>query len=389
MSAITTEVTTTKTRIASIDIARGIIMVIMALDHVRDYFHTDAQRFQPTDLDKTNVALFFTRLITHFCAPTFVLLAGTSIYLSLRNKTKAEQARFLITRGLWLMLLDLTVMRFFFFFNLYYDATVLTVLWAFGLAMVFMAGVIWLSGRTILVFSLLIIIGQHALPFTVPGVSSIGVFPLSPQHLVIISYPLLQWLGIMMLGYSLGTLYTDSVTTQQRQRKLISYGAIAIILFMVIRFINVYGDSAPWSTQKDAVFTVLSFLNVTKYPPSLLFALMTLGPVFILLALLENVKLSNWKFFNVFGRVPLFYFLLHFLLAHVIALTLFMIKTGKSWSALDLHFDKSLGGVTPEGGYPLIGVYVAWIAIVLLCYPLCTWYSQYKSTHKRWWLSYL
>ncbi len=389
MSAITTEVTTTKNRIASIDIARGIIMVIMALDHVRDYFHTDAQRFQPTDLDKTNLALFFTRLITHFCAPTFVLLAGTSIYLSLRNKTKAEQARFLITRGLWLMLLDLTIMRFIFFFNLYYDATVLTVLWAFGLAMVFMAGVIWLSGRTILALSLLIIIGQHALPLAVPGVSSIGVFPLSPQHLVIISYPLLQWLGIMMLGYSLGTLYTDSVTTQQRQRKLISYGAIAIILFFLIRFINVYGDPAPWSTQKDAIFTVLSFLNVTKYPPSMLFTLMTLGPVFILLALLENVKLNNWKFFNVFGQVPLFYFMLHFLLAHVIALTLFMIKTGKSWSALDLHFDKSLGGVTPEGGYTLMGVYVAWVAIVLSCYPLCKWYSEYKSTHKWWWLSYL
>jgi len=389
MSAITTGTLHTKTRIFSIDIARGIIMVIMALDHVRDYFHTDAQLFQPTDLNKTNVALFFTRLITHFCAPTFVLLAGTSIYLSLRHKSKAEQARFLITRGLWLMLLDLTVMRFIFFFNLYYDATVLTVLWAFGLAMVFMAGVIWLPKWSILALSLFIITGQHAIPMPIPGVSSIGVFPLSPQHLVIISYPLLQWLGIMMLGYSIGLLYNDSVTPQQRQRKLITYGVIAIVLFILIRFINVYGDPVPWSTQKDGVFTVLSFLNVTKYPPSLLFVMMTLGPVFILLALLENVQLNNWKFFNVFGRVPLFYFMLHFLLAHVIALILFMIKTGKSWSTLDLHFDKSLGGVTPEGGYPLIGVYVAWIAIVLLCYPLCRWYNHYKSTHKQWWLSYL
>ncbi|PZR38032.1 MAG: hypothetical protein DI538_10720 [Azospira oryzae] len=377
-----------KNRIASIDIARGCIMVVMALDHVRDYFHTDAQLFQPTDLTRTNAALFFTRFITHFCAPTFVLLAGTSIYLSLQRKTKSELARFLITRGLWLMLLDLIVMRAIFFFNFYYDATVLTVLWAFGLAMVFMAAFIWLPRLAVLGVGVVFIALQHFLP-PVPALTGIGVFPLGPQTLFIISYPLLPWLGIMMTGYALGELYTSPISSPQRRQKLFVYGGVALLLFILLRFINLFGDPVAWTTQDTPLFTVLSFLNVSKYPASLLFVLMTVGVTLLLLALLEEVNPSQWKFVHVFGRVPLFYFLLHFLLAHVIALALYLIKTGKSWSELDLHFDKSLGGITSEGGYTLPWVYVAWIGVVVICYPVCRWYDQYKSTHTKWWLSYL
>lgn len=387
---MTTAALPTKSRITSIDIVRGIIMVIMALDHVRDYFHKEAQLFQPTDLDKTNVFLFFTRWITHFCAPTFVLLAGTSIYLSLQRKTKRELARFLLTRGLWLMLLDLTVMRFFFFFNFYYDTTILTVLWAFGLAMVAMAGLIWLPRRVMLAVSLLILIGQHLLPFPIPVLTVVGAVPLSPQHLIVFGYPLLQWLAIMMLGYLLGQWYDATVTSAERKRKLVLSGAGAIVLFVVIRLVNVFGDSAPWITVSDnPVMTFVSFMNVAKYPPSLLYVLMTLGPVLLLLALLDQAKAGKFRFFDVFGRVPLFYFMLHFFIAHTIALVCFMIKTGKSFSELDFHVDKSFGGITPEGGYTLAGVYVAWAVVVLICYPLCLWYDRYKSTHKHWWLSYL
>jgi uncharacterized membrane protein len=193
----------------------------------------------------------------------------------------------------------------------------------------------------------------------------------------------------MILGFCLGKLYTRNFSAEKRQQTLFKIGVAAIALFVVLRLINVYGDPAPWATQKNGVFTFMSFLNTTKYPASLLYSLMTLGPVLILLALMEKINLSRLKPFEIFGRVPLFFYILHFYLIHLAALLFFVNKTGIAFSALDFHFDKSFGGITPEAGYSLPWVYVVWITLVILLYPVCKWYRNYKSTHSHWWLSYL
>jgi uncharacterized membrane protein len=399
MEAAITHPVENKTRIISIDLVRGIIMVIMALDHVRDYFHQSAFVFKPTDLDKTYPVLFFTRFATHFCAPTFIFLAGTSIYISRQRKSTKELSLFLWTRGLWLIVLEVVVLRFAFVFNFYYDVTLLSILWVAGASMIILAGLIYLSDKVVLVIGLVILFG-HDLVSWQPAVESIfyvpwsmlmrlNFIPLTPDFALLINYPVVPWLGIMLLGYFAGTQFTPQTDPAKRRKFLRVVGFAAIGLFIVLRLINIYGDPVPWATQKDFVFTVMSFLNVSKYPPSLLFALITLGPMLILLAALDKVRSRIANPFITFGRVPLFYFLGHFFLAHTVALLLFLHKTGKSFSSLDLHFSKSFGGITPEGGYSLPWVYVAWIAVVIIMYPICRWYEKYKAGHKEWWLSYL
>jgi len=377
-----------KVRLESIDTMRGIVMVIMALDHVRDFFHNTALVFNPTDLTKTNEVLFFTRWVTHFCAPTFVFLSGASMYISLQRKTKKELSRYLLTRGLWLIFIEVVVIRFAFFFNFYYDITFLTIIWVIGADMVLMAALIHLSDRAALILGLVIISG-YSLLGSIPILTGIGFYPITPSIAVIESYPILPWLGIMLLGYSAGRLFAPDYDAHKRKKILIQLGVTSIVLFVIIRFINVYGDSTPWTVQKDMMFTVISFLNVTKYPVSLLFALMTLGPMLIVLASLEGRQINVLKPVVVFGRVPLFYFVLHFFIIHAVALVLSLYITEKSFSEIDLHFDKSFGGITPEGGITLAWVYFVWIALVVALYPICKKYDRYKSTHKRWWLSYL
>ncbi len=388
MSAVSTPLTE-KSRISSVDIARGIIMVIMALDHTRDYFHNDALLFNPTDLTKTNVYLFFTRFITHFCAPTFVLLSGVSISISRERKTTKQLSVYLLTRGLWLIVLDWTLMRFLMIFNLYYDMTILTVLWVIGLAMVCMSALVFLADRWLLILALIVVFVIGPLNLAIPGLTTLAVIPLSTSSNLIIAYPLAAWLAVMMIGYVLGSLYKKDFDPVKRQRILLIAGSVSIVSFIILRWINIYGDPNPWSPQSTSMFTFLSFLNVTKNPLSMLFTMMALGVTFILLALLDNVKSALLKPFHVFGRVPLFYFLLHFLVIHTGAIILFMIKTGKSFSELDFHFSKSFGGITSEGGFSLPGVYVAWIILIFILYPICKWYDQYKTTHKQGWLSYL
>lgn len=387
-------------RISSIDIARGIIMVIMALDHTRDFFHTTAFVFSPTDLSKTNTALFFTRWITHFCMPVFVLLAGTATRISLNQKSKKELSLFLLTRGVWMVLLEIIVMRFAFFFNFYFDVTLLGVLWLFGTCMILMSALIFLSDRTLLVIGLVLTAGcdlarmipvppTHPLFAAWTLLMSAGFLNLTANVAVITTYPTIPWLGVMLLGYSLGKLYGSNIGQSKRVRTLVQMGIASLMLFVVLRFLNVYGDPAPWSVQANGMFTFLSFLNATKYPVSLLFILMTLGPLLLLLAALEKLNTKALAPFLTIGRVPLFYFIVHFYLIHVFALLFFMQRTGKSFSEIDLHFAKSFGGITPEGGYSLRWVYVAWFGVVLIMYVLCRWYESYKSSHRKWWLSYL
>jgi uncharacterized membrane protein len=391
---------TEKPRISSIDIMRGIVMVIMALDHTRDFFHIGALTGDPTDMATTSPALFFTRWITHFCAPTFVFLSGTAIRINQERKGKKALSYFLLTRGLWLIFLEIVVIRFSFFFQFYYDFTFLQVIWAIGASMVAMSALIHLPGKVTLVLGLVIVLGHNIFDlFRIePGQTGYvtwtilrqsGAIQIAEGKTLLAAYPLLPWLGIMLTGYGIGEWYTKNFNSDRRYYLLLYSGAAATLLFIVLRAINYYGDPAQWSVQKNFMFTVMSFLNTTKYPPSLLYALMTLGPVLIVLALMEVVDVKRLDPFVVIGRVPLFYYVLHFYLIHATGLITHMILTGKSFSDIDLHISQGFGGITPGAGLPLWGTYLVWVAIVLFLYPLCKRYNRYKSTHTQWWLSYV
>jgi uncharacterized membrane protein len=400
MTAATPTVLVEKPRVSSIDIMRGLVMVIMALDHARDFYHADALLFDPTDLQKTNPLLFFTRIITHWCAPTFVLLSGVSVRISQQRKTKKDLSLFLLSRGLWLILLEVTIVRFGILFQLHYDVTIFQVIWAIGFSMVLLSALIWLPFRWILMLGIIITLGHDMLhliqlkpgdPFMTPWAFThqVGFFQLSAQYGAFVPYPFLPWFGIMLLGYGLGELYTSNFDAAKRRKLLITIGAGAIALFLILRSFNLYGDPAPWSTQKDFIFSAMSFMNVTKYPPSLLYTLMTLGPVLLVLTWMEKINTSSLKPFAIFGRVPLFYYILHFYLLHAGALVAYMIITGKTLAEMDFHFNASFGGLPPGSGYSLFWTYVAWLSVVLILYPVCKWYNRYKSTHNQWWLSYL
>jgi uncharacterized membrane protein len=401
------------TRIDSIDLLRGIVMVIMMLDHTRDFIHNAVFRFDPLNPSMTNPALFFTRWITHFCAPTFVFLAGTGIYLQFaRGKSKPELSRFLITRGLWLIFLELTVVRFGVTFN--FDPRFLMmmqVIWVIGVSMIIMAALIYLPLNVIAAFGLAMI-ALHNLadgvqiqvwrgPGTpVPGIGTKlwmilhqpGAVPVDgfPSPILFILYPLIPWIGVMAVGHVFGALYQKNPA--DRKRWLLSIGTIAVVLFFIIRGINVYGDPNEWSRQsRGLIYTALSFLNTTKYPPSLLFLLMTLGPAILALAWFEagNAKpaASVRKFFVTFGRVPLFFYLLQWFTAHLISLGLHY-AFGKPTAWL---FQTPLDWFSnpPTMGFNLGVVYLSWIAGVLLLYPLCKWFAGVRQRRKDWWLSYL
>jgi uncharacterized membrane protein len=375
-------------------------MIVMALDHARDFYHADAGLFDPTDLSKTTPLLFLTRFITHFCAPTFVLLAGTSARIRQEKRSKKDMSLFLLTRGLWLVFLEITVVRFGLFFQWHYDVTIFQVIWAIGICMVLLAGIIHLSFRAVLFLGILITAGHNMLhaitlqageSFAVPWlfIHQAGFMEVAAGHSAFVPYPFLPWLGIMLLGYCLGEWYTPSFDAAVRKKLLKRTGFYALLLFLVLRSFNLYGDPAPWSEQKNFVYTVLSFINVTKYPVSLLYTLLTLGPVLIVLAWLEDVRTPAVKPFLVIGRVPLFYYLPHFYILHAGALALYMMRTGKEFSELDFHFSAGFGGIPAGSGYPLIAAYIAWLSVIVILYPLCKRYNRYKSTHQDWWLSYL
>jgi len=340
-------------RIDSIDLLRGIVMVIMMLDHTRDFVHSGALLFDPTDLTKTTTAVFLTRWITHYCAPVFVFLAGTGAYLQfVRGKSKRELSKFLVTRGLWLIVLEFTVVRFGFLFSLDYRFLgVMQVIWVIGVSMIVLAALIYLPLRAVAIFGVAMIVLHNLLDrFTVAGWQGPGSAvpgpgaklwmiahqPFSPlpvwgfpSPIVVVIYPLIPWIGVMAAGYAFGALYQKDAAW--RRRVLLALGSAATVLFIVLRLINLYGDPAKWSRQKNSVFTVLSFLNTTKYPPSLLFLLMTLGPAMIALAVFESggpvqtsgsqsilARLRN--VFVTFGRVPLFFYILQWYTAHLIAI---------------------------------------------------------------------
>lgn len=393
------QLTAVKKRVQSIDILRGIVMIIMALDHVRDYFHDDAFLHDPLDPATTTPILFFTRFITHFCAPTFVFLAGTSAYLVGLRKTKAALSSFLVKRGLWLILIEVVVMSLAITFNPLYNAIILQVIWAIGSSMVLLGLAVRLPYGVIFALGAFIVLGHNLLDYAeaarnhnVPFIWDLlhdGRFDMvtyAPKHALIIAYAFVPWTGIMFMGYCAGRLFESTVDTHKRQRLLVFIGLGAIVLFVALRLLNEYGNPLPWTPQRNGVATFLSFMNVNKYPPSLMYACITLGPALIVLALLENVQNRFTGFARVYGRVPFFYYVLHFYLIHILCTVAFFISG---------YGVKDIAGPTPflfrpiQFGYPLWVVYLIWAAVVLALYPLCKWYNKYKSTHAQWWLSYL
>lgn len=387
-------------RIKSIDLLRGLVMIIMALDHTRDYFNADAFIYDPLDLQKTTVLLFFTRWITHFCAPIFVLLAGTSAFISGQRKTKKELSAFLVKRGLWLIFLELTVVNFSWFFNIHFTFLLLAVIWTLGICMICLAGLIFLPRKIILCIGIILVAAHNLLDGThYPENNFMGfiwgflhdqkMFPIGHYN-ILMAYPILPWIGVMALGYCLGELFANNYDAVKRRKLLLTIGSCSLILFVILRSINVYGNLKPWAGQPSAIFSFLSFINVTKYPPSLDYILLTEGVALIFLSLTENISNRLTRFISVYGRVPMFYYLLHIYLIHIVAL-MAAVLTGFQWTDMTdfngwISYMPNLRGY----GFSLGVVYLIWIAIVLFLYPICKWYDGYKSSHRnKWWLSYL
>ena len=385
-------------RIESIDLLRGLIMIIMALDHTRDFFHKAGLTGDPLDPATSTPILYFTRWITHFCAPGFVFLSGLSAWLQSQRKPKKELGRFLIIRGAWLIFIDLTVMSLGLTGDIYYGIFVLETLWSIGASMIVLGLLIRLHFNVILMIGLLILFGHNLMDFgersgAVPIWWSIlhrpSIAPLWGNHSLFIFYPFLPWTGLMLLGYCCGKLFTD-IQPQRRKKLLVTIGAAAMLFFVALRASNTYGNPFPWAHQKNTMASFFSFMNVQKYPPSLLFLCATIGPLLIFLALAKNTGSRFVKIVSVYGRVPFFYFIVHFYILHIASIIAYLAR-GHSVS----EGMKGIPGLPfkfamPGEGYSLGIVYLIWITVVVLMYPLCRWYDHYKTNHKeKWWLSYL
>jgi uncharacterized membrane protein len=392
--------TTTSKRIESIDILRGLVMIIMALDHVRDYFHAGAFLYDPLDLEKSTPLLFFTRWITHFCAPVFMLLAGTSASLSGQRKSKKDLSLFLLKRGAWLIFLELVIVNFGWNFAIGLPSFAFIVIWALGISMIVLAALIHLPKPVILIIGIVLVAGHNLLDGIQVNGNNLPAFFWSLLHqpnfftwqekTVFIGYPALPWIGIMTLGYCLGDLFKKDYPAEKRKTTLIVLGSSAILLFIVIRLVNIYGDPAPWSQQQTFFLSFLSFIKTSKYPPSLLYTLMTLGPALLFLAFTETARHAMARFVAVYGRVPMFYYILHIYLIHLLAMIGSELFTTVDWRTWILNqpiwFNQDLKGY----GFSLGVVYAVWLFVVLALYPLCKMYDRYKQTHKeKWWLSYL
>ena len=391
-----------KHRISSIDLLRGIVMVIMAIDHVRDYFHESAFQpgHDPLDPKTTTAMLFFTRFITHFCAPAFIFLAGTSAYLSGLKKTKAELSSFLVKRGFWLIIVEIVVVTLVLTFNPLYNAIVLQVIWATGISMVILGLVVRLPYTMIFIIGTIIVLGhnlmdypeaawhhQENLLWRLMHDSRNPFIYYAPDRLFVLVYPFLPWTGVMLMGYCTGKLFAPSYPASKRKRILVIVGLSLTALFGILRMINQYGDPNQWIPLQTAEQTFFGIMRVAKYPPSLMYLCITMGPALILLAYLENVHNKLASFLTVFGRVPFFYYVLHFFLIHCIGVIAFFIA---GYGTKDIIDRNTPFLFRPQSfGLPLWAVYLIWLGVILMLYPICKKYNQYKSTHTQWWLSYL
>jgi uncharacterized membrane protein len=395
--------TGTKFRIESIDVLRGIVMLIMALDHVRDYFHYGANVDSPLNLATTTPFLFFTRWITHFCAPVFVFLSGTSVYLQSLRKSKKELSIFLMKRGSWLIAVEITIISFAWSFNPQYNFIFFQVIWAIGISMILLGLFVWLPFNFILSIGVLIVLGhnlfdahesgqnfKHSFWMDLLHSSRFNVHPYAPNHVILIAYPFLPWTGLMMVGYCAGKWFTSKITYLQRRKYLITTGSLLVLFFTILRFVNIYGDPHVWSEQKNSLFTFFSFINVHKYPPSLLYLCITIGPALLFLAYIEKIKNRFTASVSVYGRVAFFYYVVHIYLIHLLSAIAFLIRGHSLADASHTGTLFPFFFLTPGEGYSLKIVYLIWLAVIISLYPLCRWYDRYKLNHKeKWWLSYV
>tara|TARA_B110000091_G_C13819478_1_gene479835 strand:- start:3885 stop:5000 length:1116 start_codon:yes stop_codon:yes gene_type:complete len=370
-------------------------MVIMALDHIRDFIHFPAFFFDPADPEQSTLPIFFTRFITHFCAPIFCFLAGTSAFMAGKRKSKKELSSFLLKRGLWLVFVELVIVNFGWFFDIYFTTLGLMVIWSLGISMLLLAGLIHLRRNVILLFSLLLIFG-HNLIDTVHFNGNVfwsilhefSIYNLDSGREFFVAYPIIPWVAVMSLGYYFGPFYDKSYDSVKRKNLFNTIGFLAITAFVFLRFTNLYGDPIPWENYGLFSKSLISFLNPSKYPPSLDYLLMTLGAAFIFLANSEKLKGKVVDFFSTFGRVPFFYYILHLYLIHLIAI-LFAEFSGFGWQTMILQDWVTESPILKGFGYPLWVVYTVWIGIILLLYPICKKFDTYKQNNKdKWWLSY-
>lgn len=393
---ITKEATKPSVRIQSVDIVRGIVMIIMALDHTRDMIHLTSVSDQPTNLQTTTLPLFLTRWITHFCAPTFVFLSGVSAFLFFRkNGNIAYTRRFLLNRGLILVLIEFTLVNFGVWFDPSFNTMLFDVIATIGFGFIILSLLLKLPARALVISGLAIIFLHDLFIFLPPAGNSVfakaammflspSAVPFGKGGLFIMGYPPLPWLGIMLTGFGAGRLF--ELPARDRKKLFLQIGLAAIVLFIIIRAINMYGDPVRWTHQKNGLFTALSFINVTKYPPSLAFCLVTLGGMFLLLYLVEGVKNKAAEIAMVYGKVPLFYFVIHWYILHPI---MFLIVFLQGYRFSDLVFGTSLGRPKGVSGVNLGYTYLIWIAVVIALYPVCKWYGKYKANHReKKWLSY-
>lgn len=390
-------------RVAAVDALRGLVIALMAIDHIRDYFHAAAMAFPPTDLSQATVAIFMTRWITHFCAPVFAFTAGMGAWFWLeRGHTKAQLSRFLWTRGVWLIFLELTAMRLAYYFQWTRAYPVfLLVFWSLGASMAILAALIHLPFRLLAALSVATIALHNLLdgvraPQSGPAAAvwtilhQPGAFSFAGRVYLAL-YSLVPWFAVVAAGFCCGRLFR--LERPARRRAWLRIGLAMTAAFFLLRAINRYGDPAPWTAQKSAIFTGLSFLNCAKYPPSLDFLLMTLGPALIVLAWLD-ARPPRWTTLAVtLGRAPLFFFVVHFYLAHALAVTFAYLRYGRAASAFEWGPPPSMGAprslFPPDYGYGLWVVYVVWLAVLLALYPLCRRWAAWKATRRHWWLSYL
>ena len=385
-------------RLDSVDLLRGMIMVLMALDHVRDFFPVG--NFDPLDLSKTTPALFLTRWITHFCAPVFTFLAGTGAYLALtRGKSKGALSWFLFSRGLWLAFLEVTWVRCIGWnFDVDFHFIGVGTLWSIGWSMVVLSALVFLPTWAITAFGVAMIAVHNAFDWVKPEVfgslgwlwkvlHANGWFEWAPGFRFGIGYALIPWIGVVAAGYGFGAIFL--LEPERRRKVLLGLGVFVTLTFVALRWTNTYGDfkSGEWETQKNFLFTIFSFVHLQKYPPSLLYLLMTLGPAFIVLAFLDRGTPRVLQPILVFGRVPLFYYLLHLPLIHGLAVLAAYARFG--------HADWLIGSpfnweIAPPGcSFSLPVIYLIWIGVVLLLYPVCRWFAGVKRRRRDAWLSYL
>jgi len=391
----TTTIPGTKYRIESIDILRGLIMLIMALDHTRDFFHLHSPN--ATDLATTTPMLFFTRWITHFCAALFVFLSGISANLAGTRRTKKELSLFLIKRGLWLVVVEFIPITFGFTLDPLFRLLIFQVIWAIGMSMIILGLLIWLPLPAIAVIAGLLFFGHDILDFIkLPTTGAAGFlwklfftafgsfYQLDKTHGILLMYAILAWTGVMLAGYVIGQVYRSSFDAAKRKKILFTSGIVLVVLFIILRTFNIYGDPAPWAGQKTFALSAISFFNVSKYPPSLMYLCMTIGPGLVLLSAAEKIDNRITRVLIVYGNVPFFYYVLHFYVLKAFNIILFYIQgfTAKDIT-LPFYFRPA------EFGVNLFGVYLVWLLTIATLYLPCRWYSRYKSNHRQWWLSYL